>query len=93
MTKGKRTGKKPEADNRTPSTRFVTRRRPSRRRKPAGNDAFGARPTDATNAPIEEYPAFGADQAPRSGRAPRPAEPPPRNPNIFSYTYRVWKNS
>lgn len=26
-------------------------------------------------------------------RAPRPAEPPPRNPNVFSYTYTTWKTS
>lgn len=26
-------------------------------------------------------------------RAPRPAEPPPPNPHIFSYTYTTWKTS
>lgn len=26
-------------------------------------------------------------------RAPRPAEPPPRNPRVFSYTYTTWKTS
>ena len=29
----------------------------------------------------------------RFGRAPRPADPPPKNPNVFSYTYTIWKSS
>lgn len=29
----------------------------------------------------------------KTSRAPRPAEPPLPNPNVFSYTFTIWKSS
>jgi hypothetical protein len=29
----------------------------------------------------------------KTSRAPRPAESPPANPNVFSYTFTIWKSN
>jgi hypothetical protein len=29
----------------------------------------------------------------KTSRAPRPVEPPPPNPNVFSYTFTIWKST
>ena len=95
MPKNKRPGRKPDASAPPPPTRFVRRRRPARKRKSeASEPAVGARSADMPAAAIDNDPElFGAAYVQRWGKAPRPAEAPPRNPNVFSYTYRVWKTS
>jgi hypothetical protein len=40
------------------------------------------------------YPLHDGRPTPiRTSRAPRPAEPPPSNPNVFSYTFTIWKST
>jgi hypothetical protein len=40
------------------------------------------------------YPLHDTRATPiKTSRAPRPAEPPPANPNVFSYTFTIWKST
>lgn len=48
-----------------------------------GGDSFAER-YDGPDAPPDEI---------KVSRAPRPAERPPANPNVFSYTFTIWKSS
>lgn len=42
----------------------------------------------------DEYAMRGdAPGSMKMSRAPRPAEPPLPNPNVFSYTFTIWKSS
>jgi hypothetical protein len=64
-----------------PSGKVVRRRR----RRPARNKPeLRARPAQTQSDQAEPVVPWS--------RAPRPVEPPPKNPNIFSYTYTVWKS-
>lgn len=74
------------------STRFVRRRRSARRRKPNQVNAGAQRPIQPDLPPEHVEPAPEAQEVPLS-LGPRTVEPPPRNPNVFSFTYTVWKGS
>lgn len=96
MAKSKQADKKPKPAAAPAPTRFVRRRRSSRRRRAENKQPEPSQiaPEIVAAAPDGNGDWFDAgryDQ--RWGKAPRPAEPPPRNPNVFSYTYRVWKTS
>lgn len=93
MSRRKNVERSGEPTMNKPPTRVPRRRR----RKP-----FGGRPQ--TPAPSgKQLPQDGseaaltmhsAEPAPiRISRAPRPAEAPPPNPNVFSYTFTIWKSS
>lgn len=78
----------PEAEGRVARRR---RRRPNSRgdRNPPPQSG-GKSPGDYQDPSIK--PASNVLPA-RVSRAPRPAEPPPPDPNIISYTYTIWKTS
>jgi hypothetical protein len=90
MARNRRSNRKPDTDARKPPARFVRRRRAPRRERAAG---------DAPSHPAAaEYDSSDGGSAleglPRAwSRAPRPAEPPPRNPAVFSYTHTITKTS
>ena len=83
----------PEAAPHKPPVRVPRRQR----RRPAGvkthppQGAGKAQPNE--NAP-EPYLASGPDHNTlKLSRVPRAVEPPPANPNIFSYTFTIWKDT
>lgn len=68
------------------------RRRKPYNAKPQPPTAQG-KPTLADGVP-EDYPLRPVEPGPlKMSRAPRTAEPPPPNPNVFSYTFTIWKSS
>jgi hypothetical protein len=83
-------------DNATskPPVRVLRRRR---RGPSAGKPRGEGGPQERAPQAAERAQDFGAPPPPAAGarmsRAPRPAEPPPKNPNVFSYTYTIWKSS
>ena len=69
-----------------------------KRRKPdADKSSHGAAPAKVIGRPATRHtpPPEPGDLPPyiKPGRAPRAAEPPPPNPAIFSYTFRIWKST
>jgi len=43
---------------------------------------------------LQDDPLHDARPIPsKTSRVPRTAEPPPPNPNVFSYTFTIWKSS
>ncbi len=92
MARNRRSNRKAETDTRKPPARFVRRRRSSRRGHEAGEE-----PQLDANGPVETNPAGAKGTARGSQRAwskaPRPAEPPPKNPAVFSYTHTIRKTS
>lgn len=67
-----------------------------KRRKPSAGRSPQAEPRtlQSDDAYLDGYdgPAAAA-VAPKLSRAPRPAERPPANPNVFSYTFTIWKST
>lgn len=67
------------------------------RRKPSGPKPQTApaqgRPALDYGAREEPTPARVEPLALHLSRAPRPAEPPPADPNVFSYTFTIWKSN
>lgn len=93
MPRRRNTDKPEEPSVHKPPTRVPRRKR----RKPSG----GAR-SQGAHGPAKQpqhsgddgYSLPGYEPAPiKMSRAPRPAELPPSNPNVFSYTYTIWKSS
>ncbi len=92
MARRRNTDKPEEPPVQKPPTRVPRRKR----RKPSS-----AKP-QSSHGPAKQ-PQHGGDDgytlpeyepAPiKMSRAPRPAELPPSNPNVFSYTYTIWKSS
>lgn len=96
MARNRRSSRKPDTDARKPPARFVRRRRAPRRDRGAGNAA--SQPAAAGQPAATEYDPTAAGSTleglPRAwSKAPRPAEPPPRNPAVFSYTHTITKTS
>lgn len=74
------------------STRFVRRRRSVKRRR-SDQPTGGAQPyAPPERAPEHAEPLPAAQDVPLP-LGPRTVDPPPRNPNVFSFTYTVWKGS
>ncbi len=71
----------------------VARRK--RRKSPAARPPQAqARALHGDEASLDDYDAPAAPPGiPRLSRAPRPAERPPANPNVFSYTFTIWKST
>ena len=68
-----------------------------KRRRPGSPKAqsqhLAAKPTQRDDRE-DGYSLAGFEPAPiKLSRAPRPAEAPPSNPNVFSYTFTIWKSS
>jgi len=91
VTRRKRSAKKMESGRRKPQTRF-TRRRKRRSGRGRSSEADIAEKAQAELRPARSS-ASSMPSAPRWTRAPRQVEPPPRNPDIFTYTYTIWKTS
>ena len=76
-----------------PATRVPRRKR----RKPSGAKPHLAPPSTRAiprDDPQEGRPLHEPWATPiKTSRAPRAAEPPPSNPNVFSYTFTIWKSS
>jgi hypothetical protein len=75
-----------------PATRVPRRKR----RKPSGARPHLAQPPRAIprDDPQEGHPLHEPWATPiKTSRAPRAVEPPPSNPNVFSYTFTIWKSS
>lgn len=69
----------------------VARRK--RRKSPAARPPQ-ARSLQSDEASLDDYDAPAAPPGiPKLSRAPRPAERPPANPNVFSYTFTIWKST
>lgn len=70
----------------------VARRK--RRKPPAARSAqTQQRRLSDDEAPMEDHAeAAAAPTLFKLSRAPRPAEPPPADPNVFSYTFTIWKS-
>jgi hypothetical protein len=91
----RRTSDKPaEAGVVKPPTRVPRRKK----RRPSGAREAQTLHVSSKPSPRDEreagYSSPGSEQAPvKMSRAPRPAEPPPSNPNVFSYTFTIWKSS
>lgn len=83
--------------SRRSKTRYVRKRRQRKRSSKAqsrtGNAALER--ADTVNGRQAYVDDSGGDPslAPVLSHAPRRVEPPPRNPNIFTYTYTIWKTS
>lgn len=92
MSRRKNTDRPAEQPVHKPPTRVPRRKR----RKPAGAKAQIAQASnrgEQRNTPQDE---IGRDARPaplKTSRVPRSAEPPPANPNVFSYTFTIWKSS
>lgn len=92
MPKRKGSTKRSEVLGNNPPTHFV--RRKSSRNKRRGRSLVDDAAASATLMESAGHDIDGElSAAPaRLRRAPRPVDPPSRNPNIFSYTYRIWKS-
>ncbi len=92
MTRRKNADKPAEPAAQKAPTRIARRKR----RKPSG-----ARPQQPSARALHGGDPFperhdGPGATPdeiKVSRAPRPAERPPANPNVFSYTFTIWKSS
>jgi hypothetical protein len=71
----------------------VARRK--RRKSPAGRPPqTPSRALHSDEASLDDYDAPTAPPGiAKLTRAPRPAERPPANPNVFSYTFTIWKST
>lgn len=70
-----------------------------KRRKPTGTASTQRRQATAKASPRDDLHEDGY-QPPamepagvKLSRAPRPAERPPANPDVFSYTFTIWKST
>lgn len=94
MSRRKNVDRPTEPSVHKPPTRVPRRKR----RKPTGGVKPQATHSSGRTALREELP----DERPmhdtrampiKTSRAPRPAESPPANPNVFSYTFTIWKSN
>lgn len=92
MARHKNADKAAEPAAPKPPVRIARRKR----RKPSGArpQPPAARALHGGDSLPERYDGPGAapDEL-KVSRAPRPAERPPVNPNVFSYTFTIWKSS
>lgn len=91
MTRRRNAGKPAEPAEPKPAVRIARRKR---RKPPAARAAQGQQRRLANDeASPEDYdgPPAGPPM-PKISRAPRPAERPLADPNVFSYTFTVWKS-
>lgn len=75
-----------------PPVRIARRKR---RKSPPGRPPQAQpRSLQSDEAHLDGYTGPAAPPAsPKLSRAPRPAERPPANPNVFSYTFTIWKST
>lgn len=81
-----------------PSVQKLSPRVPRRRRRKPYNAKPQPPPAQGKPAPLDsapdDYVSRTGDAGPlKMSRAPRTAEPPPPDPNVFSYTFTIWKSS
>ena len=91
MSRRRNTGKPAEPATPKAPERIARRKR----RKPPATRSAQSQPR---RLPDDEAPMGDSAEPmarpamPKLSRAPRQAEPPPANPNVFSYTFTIWKS-
>jgi hypothetical protein len=80
-----------------PTVQKLPTRVPRRkRRKPSGVKSMqqaSAKTQPRDNVDVDYSQGYVEAALPKLSRAPRSAEPPPSNPNVFSYTFTIWKST
>jgi len=92
MTRRKNADRPVDQETQKPPARIARRKR----RKPSGArpQQPSARALHGGDSSPERYDGSRSPaDAMKISRAPRPAERPPANPNVFSYTFTIWKSS
>lgn len=88
--------KNPERPDEPAGQKLPTRVPRRRRRKPYSAKSQPPTAQSKQTPPgmvAEDYASYPNDPAPlKLSRAPRTVEPPPPNPNVFSYTCTIWKS-